>query len=123
MNTNMNIKTRERFFRYGNDDKLLNRVIGNLCDHQWEIQNSLKSKKYANAIRHLEAVIYECNMLETIRSNSDDPQECLRQITKQIKEILDYMIEHDGVTTFPEKVSNLHMYLRVICDDLDKYLN
>lgn len=121
MNRNLDIKTRERFFRYGNDDKLLHRVIGNVCDHQWEIQKSLKSKKYENAIRHLESVIYECNMLETIRGTSDNPQDCLLQITTQIKEILDYMIEHDGVTTFPEKVSKLHMYLRVICEDFDKY--
>lgn len=118
---NMNIKTRERFFRYGNEDNLINRVIGNLCVHQWEIQQSLKSKKFENAMRHLDAVIYECNTLETIKGNPDDPEEGVRQITDQIKEILDYMIETDGVTTLPEKVSNLHMYLQVICDDLEKY--
>ena len=121
MNRNLDIKTRERFFRYANDEKLLNRVTANVCEHQWSIQKSLKSNNHANAMRHLDAVIYECNLLETISSYEDDPKDCLRQITHQIKEILDYMIEHDGVTTLPEKVSNLHMYLRVICEDLDKY--
>lgn len=121
MNRNLDIKTRERFFRYGNDDSLIERVTANVCHHQWAIQKSLKSNNFENAMRHLGGVIYECYLLETIKGNSEDPQECLRQITHQIKEILDYMIEHDGVTTLPEKVSNLHMYLRVICEDLDKY--
>ena len=122
-NPNMTIKTRERFFRYGNDENLLNRVTANVCQHQWSIQKSLKSNNHANAMRHLDAVIYECNILATIFGNPDDPNEGVRQITSQIKEILDYMEEHDGVTTLPEKVSSLHMYLRVICEDLDKYLN
>jgi hypothetical protein len=117
----MNIKTRDRFFRYANYEKLLNRVTANVCAHQWEIQKSLKSNKFANAIRHLDAVIYECNMLETILGNPYDPEEGVREITAQIKEILDYMLENDGVTTLPEKVSRLHMYLQVICEDLDKY--
>ena len=123
MNRNLDIKTRERFFRYANDENLLNRVTGNICQHQWEIQKSLKSKNLENAMRHLGGVIYECNLLETIHGNIDEPEEGVRQITSQIKEILDYMEEHDGVTTLPEKVSSLHMYLRVICEDLDKYLN
>ena len=121
MTTNMNIKTRERFFRYGNAHDLIQHVIVNVAHHQWEIQKSLKSNKFDSAMRHLGAVIYECNTLETIKGNPEDPEEGVRQITAQIKEILDYMIETDGVTTLPEKLSSLHMYLRVICDDLDKY--
>ena len=123
MNSNMNIKTRERFFRYANDENLIQRVTGNVFQHQWEIQKSLKSNNFDNAMRHLGGVIYECNLLKTIHGNIDEPEEGVRQITAQIKEILDYMIEHDGVTTLPEMVASLHMYLRIICEDLDKYLN
>ena len=119
----MTIKQIERIFRFGNDYDLINRVITNVIAHQWDIQNLLKDGKREKAIHHVDAVIYELLLLEGLKLTNLHlrPEDCLKDLMEQVKAIRDYMEEHDGISTLPMDVNQLHMYLNCICDDLQRY--